>query len=260
MSKSSDLENLPTQPAGYSAFLLEIKTQIRQRQYQAMRAANSELLALYWWLGENISQRQLALGWGKSVVENLARDLQAEFPGRNGFSAPNLWLMRQFFNEYSQKPKLQPLVREISWAKNLVILARCKDDLELAVKDHYTFDFGGVAEQHSERELEEALVRNLRSFLAEMGGAFTFVGNQYRLEVDGKEYFIDLLLFHRRLRSWPNMPFAPCPDRWVSRPTLSPRNSPSATRTTYPARSRSPRGCKAGWAMTTMMKAEKLRS
>ena len=77
MSKSSDLENLPTQPAGYSAFLLEIKTQIRQRQYQAMRAANSELLALYWWLGENISQRQLALGWGKSVVENLARDLQA---------------------------------------------------------------------------------------------------------------------------------------------------------------------------------------
>ena len=72
-----------------------------------------------WWMGENISRRQDELGWGKGVVEALARDLQAEFPGRNGFSAANLWLMRQFFNEYSPKPKLQPLVREISWAKNL---------------------------------------------------------------------------------------------------------------------------------------------
>lgn len=238
------------QPAGYGDFLIEIKAQIRQRQYQALRAANRELLELYWWMGENISRRQSEQGWGKGVVEALARDLQTEFPGRNGFSAPNLWLMRQFFNEYSAKPKLQPLVREVSWAKNLLILARCKDDLErefylratarfgwtknvlqhqldnqsyaqyqngqtnfdaalpdtikaqalLAVKDHYTFDFLGLADEHSERELEHALVRNLRSYLSEMGGAFTFVGNQYRLEVDGKYYFIDLLLFHRRLR------------------------------------------------------------
>lgn len=237
-------------PAGYGVFLTEIKQQIRKRQYQALRAANHELLDLYWWLGENISRRQAELGWGKGVVETLARDLQAEFPGRNGFSAQNLWLMRQLFTEYSPKPDLQPLVREISWAKNLVILARCKDDLErefylratarfgwtknvlqhqidngsyaqylagqtnfdaalpdsikaqamLAVKDHYTFDFLGLAEAHSEHELEQALVRNLREFLSELGGAFTFVGNQYRLEVDGKDYFIDLLLFHRRLR------------------------------------------------------------
>ena len=62
---------------------------------------------------------------GKAVVETLARDLQVEFPGRNGFSSQNLWLMRQFFNEYSDKPKLQPLVAEISWAKNLLIMARC---------------------------------------------------------------------------------------------------------------------------------------
>ena len=116
-------------PNGYTDFLMEVKTQIRQRQLQALRVVNNELLALYWWLGENISQRQNALGWGKAVVENLARDLQTEFPGRNGFSAPNLWLMRQFYNEYRDKPKLQPLVREISWSKNLLVMARCKDDL-----------------------------------------------------------------------------------------------------------------------------------
>lgn len=237
-------------PAGYGDFLHEVKTHIRQRQYQALRAANKELLTLYWWLGENISRRQAEQGWGKAVVETLARDLQAEFPGRNGFSARNLWNMLDFYREYANRPKLQPLVAEISWAKNLLIMARCKDDLErefylratarfgwtknvlqhqldnqsyrqylagqtnfnaalpgnikaqalLAVKDHYVFDLMGLVEEHSERELEQALVRNLRAFLAEMGGAFTFVGNQYRLEADGKDYFIDLLLFHRRLR------------------------------------------------------------
>ena len=237
-------------PAGYGDFLHEVKTHIRQRQYQALRAANKELLTLYWWLGENISRRQAEQGWGKAVVETLARDLQAEFLGRNGFSARNLWNMLDFYREYANRPKLQPLVAEISWAKNLLIMARCKDDLErefylratarfgwtknvlqhqldnqsyrqylagqtnfnaalpgnikaqalLAVKDHYVFDLMGLVEEHSERELEQALVRNLRAFLAEMGGAFTFVGNQYRLEADGKDYFIDLLLFHRRLR------------------------------------------------------------
>jgi len=241
--------DLPT-PTGYSDFLSEVRAQIRQRQFQALRSANKELLALYWWLGENISHRQSQQGWGKAVVETPARDLQLEFPGRNGFSSQNLWLMRQFYNEYANKPKLQPLVREISWAKNLLILAQCKDDLErefylratarfgwtkkvlqhqldghsyqqylngqtnfdeavsdnvkkqalLAVKDHYTFDFLGLTEEHSEHELEQALMRNLRTFLDEMGTAFTFVGNQFQLDVDGKSYYIDLLLFHRRLR------------------------------------------------------------
>ena len=237
-------------PVGYGDFLHEVKAQIRQRQYQALRAANKELLTLYGWIGEAIHRRQTEHGWGKAVVETLARDLQAEFPGRNGFSARNLWNMLDFYTEYSTKPKLQPLVAEISWAKNLLIMARCKDDLErefylratarfgwtknllqhqldnqsyrqylagqtnfdaalpesvkaqalLAVKDHYVFDLMGLSEEHSERELEQALVRNLRAFLTEMGEAFTFVGNQYRLQADNKDYFIDLLLFHRRLR------------------------------------------------------------
>lgn len=235
---------------GYTEFLAQLKASIHQRQYQALRAVNHELLALYLEIGEAIHRKQDELDWGKSVVETLAHDLQAEFPGRNGFSAQNLWLMRQFYREYNELPKLQPLVREISWAKNLVILARCKDLLErefylratarfgwtkavlqhqidnktyekyllnqtnfdqalpeelkahaaLAVKDHYTFDFLELSEEHSELQLEQALIGNLRNFLAELGGAFAFIGNQHRLEVDGQEYFIGLLLFHRRLR------------------------------------------------------------
>lgn len=234
----------------YQSFLFDIKAKIRQAQYQALRSVNAELLHLHWDIGESIHQKQEALGWGRSVVETLARDLQTEFPGRNGFSARNIWNMLEFYREYSVRPKLQPLVAEISWAKNLIIMSRCKDDLErefylratarfgwtkavlqhqvdnktyekyllnqtnfdqtlspalqaqaaLAIKDSYTFDFLDLAEEHSERELELALVRNIRRFLEEMGGSFAFVGSQYRLEVGGQEYFIDLVLFHRRLR------------------------------------------------------------
>jgi predicted nuclease of restriction endonuclease-like (RecB) superfamily len=234
----------------YAGFLHEIKGRIRDRQLQAMRSVNRELVGLYWEIGELIHHKQEVQGWGKSVVETLARDLQVEFPGRNGFSANNLWLMRQFYREYVDKPNLQSLIGEISWTKNLVIFGRCKDDLEresylratarygwtasvlkhqldnktyeryllnqtnfdttvpediknqalLAVKDHYTFDFLGLADEHSEAELEQALMKNIRAFLTEMGAAFTFAGSQYRLEVGGQEYFIDLLLFHRRLK------------------------------------------------------------
>ena len=234
----------------YGRFLLDVEARIRDRKMRALRNANHELVELYWELGELIHSKQVALGWGKSVVEKLAQDLRTKFPGRNGFSATNLWLMRQFYLEYVNKPKLRPLVGEVSWTKNQFIFGRCKDDLErefylratarygwtkavlqhqvdsksyeryllnqtnfdeavpddikaqavLAVKDSYTFDFLGLADEHSERELELALVANLQSFLSEMGVAYTFVGSQHRLEVGGQEYFIDLLLFHRRLR------------------------------------------------------------
>jgi predicted nuclease of restriction endonuclease-like (RecB) superfamily len=158
--------------------------------------------------------------------------------------------MRLFYTEIQENKKLQPLVAEISWTKNILILTRCKDPLErefymlhvrkfgwtkdvlvhqienktyekyllnqtnfdqilpdqykhqakLAVKDHYTFDFLELAEEHSEHELELELVRNIRKFLIEMGPWFTFVGNQFRLQVGKNDYFIDLLLFHRKLK------------------------------------------------------------
>jgi predicted nuclease of restriction endonuclease-like (RecB) superfamily len=61
------------------------------------------------------------------VVETLARDLQNEFPGIQGFSARNLWNMRTLYLAYRENEKLQPLVAEISWTKNVIIMERCKD-------------------------------------------------------------------------------------------------------------------------------------
>ena len=70
----------------------------------------------------------------------------------------------------------------------------------MAVKDDYTFDFLELGEAHSDRELERALIAKVEDFLRAMGGMFAFLGSQYRLEVEDKEYFIDLLLYHRRLK------------------------------------------------------------
>ena len=167
---------------GYTEFLGALKSSIRQRQYQALRTVNKELIALYWDIGKLIDERQETEGWGKAVVERLSADLRDEFGEKSGFSVQNLWYMRKFYREYKTLPNLQPMAGEISWTKN-------------------TFEFLDLAEAHEERELEAALIANVQGFLTEMGPNFTFVGSQYRLIVDGNDYYIDLLLYHRALKS-----------------------------------------------------------
>lgn len=238
------------EPDDYSNLLIEIKQRVRSAQYEALKAVNKELIALYWDIGHLIVTRQQGQTWGKGVVEQLAKDLRKEFPGMSGFSVRNIWNMRSFYLAYSRNPKLQPLVAEIGWTHNLIIMEKCKDDLEreyyirmtrkfgwtknvlvhqienqtyektllsqnnfenvvsdefrdqakLALKDEYTFQFLELGDEHSERQLEMAILEKVEPFIQEMGGMFTFVGSQYRLEVGTKEYFIDLLLYHRALQ------------------------------------------------------------
>ena len=69
------------------------------------------------------------------------------------------------------------------------------------MKDEYTFAFLELEDEHSERELERALTGRVETFLREMGDMFTFVGSQYKLQVGEREFFIDLLLYHRRLHA-----------------------------------------------------------
>ena len=106
--------------------------------------------------------RQAELGWGKSVGENLTRDLQTEFPERNGFSAKNLWAMRQFVNEYTAKPKLQPLIGEISWTQNLLIMARCKDDVVREPCELQNLKRRNLGSSHRRKEREREF-RGLRA-------------------------------------------------------------------------------------------------
>ena len=230
-------------------FILEIKQKVRQSQYEALKAVNTQLINLYWEIGKSISEKQ-SENWGKSIVQTLSAELQNEFPGIGGFSTTNLWLMAQFYTEYHTIKILRPLVGEISWTKHIAILNKCKNDQQrqfyilstkkfgwtknvlihqienqtfekyltnqtnfdenlsdsiknqahLAIKDEYTFDFLNLSAEHSESELEMALIQNIRSFLLELGNNFTFVGNQYKVCVSDKEFFIDLILYHRQLQ------------------------------------------------------------
>jgi predicted nuclease of restriction endonuclease-like (RecB) superfamily len=125
----------------YGALLSEIKQRIRSAQYQALRAVNRELITLYWDIGHLIVTRQEGETWGKSVVGTLAEDLKTEFPGITGFSASNLWRMKLFYETYQSSEKLAPMVREIGWTHNLVIMEKCKDDLE---REFYLRMLGGA--------------------------------------------------------------------------------------------------------------------
>ena len=119
--------DVTTASAEYLHFRDEITRRIRSAQYEALKAVNKEMIALYWEIGRRITEQQAALGWGKSVVETLSRDIQKEFPGIKGFGSSNMWDMARFYAEYQSNEILQPLVGEISWSKHIVILTKCKD-------------------------------------------------------------------------------------------------------------------------------------
>jgi predicted nuclease of restriction endonuclease-like (RecB) superfamily len=132
----------PIKTIEYAELLKNIKERITAAQYEALKTVNKELIALYWDIGRMIVERQDKESWGKSVVELLSKDLQAEFPGIRGFSMQNLWYMRQFYLNYRGNQKLQPMVGEISWTKNLVIMSKCKDNLQREFYIRMTRKFG----------------------------------------------------------------------------------------------------------------------
>lgn len=111
----------------YVSFLKEIKEKISAARIKAYRRLNKELITLYWDIGKTIVERQEKHGWGQSVVEKLARDLQKEFDSRQGFSPQNLWFMRQFYMEYKNYSNLQQLVRELPWGHNILIFSKIKN-------------------------------------------------------------------------------------------------------------------------------------
>lgn len=72
----------------------------------------------------------------------------------------------------------------------------------LTFKDPYLFDFINITELFKERELEDALVKHITQFLLELGGGFSFVGRQFKIEISGREFALDLLFYHLKLRSY----------------------------------------------------------
>lgn len=96
----------------YADFIRTLKERVAAARLSAARAVNRELIALYWDIGKAIVEKQQALGWGQSVVEQIARDLRTSFPGAQGFSARSVWDMRRLYEEYSSAPVLRQLAAE----------------------------------------------------------------------------------------------------------------------------------------------------
>jgi len=296
----------------YAAFVADLKSRIASARLGAARAVNRELILLYWDIGQGIVEKQKTLGWGDAVVERLAIDLRADFPDLRGFSADNVWRMRQLYVEYSSHDFLEQAVQEsrkpsgefleqlvpelesatgsafleqavpetrratgkpilaqpapeilaqavrefiatIPWGHHVELMKKVKapaarlyylrataqlgwsrsvllnqikagayeraraekkthnfelalpehfaEQAEEAMKSRYNLEFLGLGRAMKERELEDRLVERLQQFILELGYGFCFVGRQYRLALGSKEYFVDLLFYHRFLKA-----------------------------------------------------------
>lgn len=182
MTQTDEVQNSVLGKAqGYLGLLTEIKKRIHSAQYEALKAVNRELVGLYWDIGRMIVERQNSEGWGRSVVEKLSADLRREFPGVGGFSVQNLWYMRQFYSEYHDNERLQPLVGEIAWAHNLAIMSKCKDPLEreFYVRPEFVGKMQFYLDPAQGAERSTALAKGHRSVA---GGYMTAIDNGARVK------------------------------------------------------------------------------
>ena len=131
----------------------EVLTLIQAAHSKIMYAANTTMLELYWSIGAYISGKIAISQWGDSVVKELADYIASHAPASKGFSAQNLWRMKQFYETYCDADeKLSTLLREISWSNNMTILGRTKSLEEKTFYLHLC-----VKERLSNRELNRQI-------------------------------------------------------------------------------------------------------
>ncbi len=231
-----------------SAQFAAILKQIQSAKQQAYQQVNRILVELYWSIGKHVSTQVASSQWGKSTVEQLAIYIQQKETNIRGFSAQNIWRMKQFYEIYQQHEFLSTLWRELPWSHNRRImtlkspeerefyLRLCNQkqysyrELERLIKsgtyertmladktissaiaelpqnpkgifkDSYVFEFLDLPIPHKEQDLQQALVASLKDFILELGIGFTFIGQEYRLQIGNDDFAVDLLFFHRHLQ------------------------------------------------------------
>lgn len=222
---------------------------ISTAQNKVFTAVNKELVLLNWEIGKYVSQKVNAGDWGEGVVIQLANYIKSHYPNLKGFTKRGLYRMKQFYETYHKIEKVSPLVTQLSWTNNLLILSKCKTieekqfyvlyavkenwssrelqrQIESSVfertmladtkvsapltllqkevgnvfKDTYVFEFLDLPTGYNEKDLQNQILINLKKFLLELGGGFSFIGQEYRVQVGMHDYYIDLLFFHRELQ------------------------------------------------------------
>jgi predicted nuclease of restriction endonuclease-like (RecB) superfamily len=121
----------------------EIVGLIRQARQRAYQSVNTELVGLYWRIGQYLSRKLTTAEWGEGVVDQLAKHLVRILPGLRGFTRRNLFRMRQFYETYAGDKKVLPLVTQLPWTHNLIILGQAKRPeerefyLRMAIKERW---------------------------------------------------------------------------------------------------------------------------
>ncbi len=267
----------------YKQLLGEIKNQVRHAQSKAALAVNSSLIQLYWYMGKRIADNQVLFSGRNNYVDQLAKDLRAEFPEVKGFSRSNLFYIRKFYQFYADalvqqvvglnnSPTDPILVQQavalnnespiqqtvgfnmeilgVPWGHHVVLLDKVKSVEEASfylqqtiennwsrailrlqieqdvfkrqgkaitnfhktlpekqalmagqiLKDPYNFGFLTLEPKAQELDIERQLTEHITKFLLELGKGFAFIGRQYPLQVGDKDYRLDLLFYHIRLR------------------------------------------------------------
>ena len=105
--------------ASHEAAFAEVLAMIQAARGRAIAAVNTELIDLYWQVGEYISRKLESAAWGEGVVDQLAGYIQRSHPGLRGFTRPNLFRMRQFFEAYQGNEKVAALLRQLPWSAQI---------------------------------------------------------------------------------------------------------------------------------------------
>jgi predicted nuclease of restriction endonuclease-like (RecB) superfamily len=149
----------------------EVVALIEAARGRAYHAVNTELVSLYWQLGEYINRKIANAEWGDGVVEQLAGELARRYPGQRGFTSRNLFRMRQFFEAYRANEKLSPLVTQLPWTHHLIILSQARP---VEAREHYIL---AAIDQRCrsaswERQIQTGAVRYAASGHAASGASF----------------------------------------------------------------------------------------
>ena len=224
---------------------------IEQRKNNAYMKINEELILMYLDVGNFLYDLQQKSKYGDKITTKAAEYMKNNHPNIRGFTKRNIERMIQFYKTYKDDEIATPLVTQLSWTNNLLILSatKTKDEryfyLNLAVKnkyskreldrqisssyyeryllsdgkqlpsikktideddypntrilDTYSLEFLNLPEQFSENDLRNSIINNLKSFILEIGKDFTFIGDEYKVQVGNRDFFIDLLFYNREL-------------------------------------------------------------
>ena len=121
----------------------EVASIIETRKRNAYIKVNEELINMYWDVGKYVSEKVNNSLWGSKTVENLANYIKMKYPNLSGFDRRGIYRMKQFYEMYCDDEIVSPLVTQISWSNNLIIMSRTKSTeerefyIKMCIKNHY---------------------------------------------------------------------------------------------------------------------------